>query len=210
MSISIEVSGKTVEEALQEAIQKLGVRKDNVEVEVLNEAASGLFKILSNKPARIKVTVRRDPVKLVREFLQELLRLSGVDGEVVVEKEEEGCIHVTVNGPRMGMLIGKRGNTLSALQYLCNVALRRNFSAEKKQVLLDVGNYRIRREESLGRLAENMADKAKRTNREVSLEPMSPQERRIIHLALKDHELVDTYSKGEEPFRKVVIVPRSR
>jgi len=207
---SIEVSGKTVEEAVQEGIQKLGVRKDNVEVEVLSEAASGLFKILANKPARIKITVMRDPVKLVQEFLLGLLRLIGMEGEVTIVKEEEGCIHVTVNGPRMGMLIGKRGNTLNALQYLCNVALRRNFSEEKKQVLLDVGNYRKRREESLEKLASNMADKAKRTNREVSLEPMSPQERRIIHLALKDHELVDTYSKGEEPFRKVVIIPRPR
>lgn len=207
---SIEVSGKTVEEAVQEGIQKLGVRKDNVEVEVLNEAASGLFKILANKPARIKIAVRREPAALVQEFLLGLLRLIGMDGEVTIVKEEEGAVHVTVNGPRMGMLIGKRGNTLNALQYLCNVALRRNFSEEKKQVLLDVGNYRKRREESLEKLAANMADKAKRTNREVSLEPMSPQERRIIHLALKDHELVDTYSKGEEPFRKVVIMPRPR
>ena len=207
---SIEVSGKTVEEAVQEGIQKLGVRKDNVEVEVLNEAASGLFKILANKPARIKIAVRHEPAALVQEFLLGLLRLIGMDGEVTIVKEEEGAVHVTVNGPRMGMLIGKRGNTLNALQYLCNVALRRNFSEEKKQVLLDVGNYRKRREESLEKLAANMADKAKRTNREVSLEPMSPQERRIIHLALKDHELVDTYSKGEEPFRKVVIMPRPR
>jgi len=207
---SIEASGKTVEEALQEGIQKLGVRKDNVAVEVLSEGSTGLFKILANKPARIKITVMRDPVSLVREFLQGLLRLSSVDGEVVIVKEEEGCIHVAINGSRLGMLIGKRGNTLNALQYLCNVALRRNFIAERKQVLLDVGNYRTRREESLEKLAANMADKAKRTNREVSLEPMPPQERRIIHLALKDHEQVDTYSKGEEPFRKVVIIPRPR
>lgn len=205
---SIEVSGKTVDEALQEGILKLGVRKDNVDVEVLSEATSGLFKILANKPARIKVTVRREPRMVVQEFLQELLRLSGVDGEVAIVKEEEGCIHVTVNGPRLGMLIGKRGNTLSALQYLCNVALRRSFSAEKIQVLLDVGDYRTRREESLRRLAGNMADKAKRTNREVILEPMPPQERRIIHLAIKDHDQVESYSKGEEPFRKVVIAPR--
>ena len=205
---SIEVCGKTVEEALQEGIQKLGVRKDNVTVEILSEASAGLFKILSNKPARVKVTVKREPADFVRDFLQNLLRQIGVEGEATVVNEENDCICLEVKGSRTGMLIGKRGNTLNALQYLCNVVLSRNFSKEKKRVLLDVESYRARREKSLVKLAENMATKAWRLNREIALEPMSPQERRIIHLALKDNRHVETYSRGEEPFRKVIIIPR--
>lgn len=205
---SIEVSSKSVEEALQEGIMQLGVRKDNVQVEVLNEASSGLFKLLANKPARVKLTVIHEPVELIQNFLQEILRLIDLEGEVRVVKEEEENIHVEINGKRMGVLIGKRGNTLNALQYLCNVVLSRNFNEHKRRILLDVENYRQRRESNLQQLAENMAGKATRTNREVSLEPMTPQERRIIHLALKNNTDVTTYSKGEEPFRKVVIAPR--
>ena len=205
---SIEVSSKSVEEALQEGIMQLGVRKDNVQVEILNEASSGLFKLLANKPARVKLTVIHEPVELIQNFLQEILRLIDLEGEVRIVKEEEENIHVEINGKRMGVLIGKRGNTLNALQYLCNVVLSRNFNEHKRRILLDVENYRQRRESNLQQLAENMAGKATRTNREVSLEPMTPQERRIIHLALKNNTDVTTYSKGEEPFRKVVIAPR--
>ncbi|MEW5919529.1 MAG: RNA-binding cell elongation regulator Jag/EloR [Bacillota bacterium] len=205
---SIEISAKSVEEALQEGILQLGVRKDNVKVDVLSEASTGLFKILSNKPARVKLTVIQEPVELIKNFLQEILRLIGLEGQVKVVKEEEDSLHVEIRGNRMGVLIGKRGNTLNALQYLCNVVLSRNFYEQKRRVLLDVENYRVRREKSLEQLAENMAGKARRTNREVSLEPMTSQERRIIHLALKNNKDVETYSKGEEPFRKVIITPR--
>ncbi len=205
---SIEVSSKSVEEALQEGIMQLGVRKDNVQVEILNEASSGLFKLLANKPARVKLTVIHEPVELIKKYLQEILRLIGLEGEIRVVKEEGENIHVEICGKRMGILIGKRGNTLNALQYLCNVVMSRNFNEDKRRVLLDVENYRQRRENNLQQLAENMAGKAMRTNREVFLEPMTPQERRIIHLYLKNNTNVTTYSKGEEPFRKVVITPR--
>ncbi len=205
---SIEISSKSVDEALQEGILQLGVRKDNVKVEVLNEASSGLFKILSNKPAKVKLTVIYEPAELIVNYLQEILRLMGLEGEVNVVKEEEDSIHVEINGKRMGVLIGKRGNTLNALQYLCNVVLSRNFKEQRRRVLLDVENYRERREKNLQQLADNMAAKATRISREVPLEPMNPQERRIIHLALKNSTEVTTYSKGEEPFRKVVIAPR--
>lgn len=204
----IEVSGKSVEEALQEGILQLGVRKDNVEVEVLNEGSSGLFKILSNKPAKIKLTVIKEPGELVKGFLKEILDLMNLEGEVSIVKEDDDSVQVEISGKSMGVLIGKRGNTLNALQYLTNVVLSRNFIEQKRRVLLDVENYRLRREKSLEQLAENMAGKVKRTNREVSLEPMTPQERRIIHIALKNNKDVSTYSKGDEPFRKVIIAPR--
>lgn len=205
---SIEISNKSVEEALQEGILQLGVRKDNVKVEVINEASSGLFKILANKPARVKLTVIFEPVELVNNFLQEILRLMGLEGEVSIVKEEEDSINVEISGKHLGVLIGKRGNTLNALQYLCNVVLSRNFTEQRRRVLLDVENYRERREKNLQQLAANMAVKAVRINRELPLEPMTPQERRIIHLALKNSRDVTTYSKGEEPFRKVIIAPR--
>ena len=204
---SIEVTSKSVDEALQEGILQLGVRKDNVKVEVINEASTGLFKLLSNKPAKVKLTVIHEPVELIHNYLQEILRLIDLEGEVNIVKEEEDNIHVEISGKRMGVIIGKRGNTLNALQYLCNVVLSRNFNEHKRRVLLDVENYRERREASLKQLAENMAGKVTRTKREVALEPMTPQERRIIHLTLKNSSDVNTSSKGEEPFRKVIIAP---
>lgn len=204
---SIEITAKSVEEALQEGIGQLGVRKNNVKVEVLSEASAGLFKIISQKPARVRLTVLKEPAVLLKSFLEEILQLMGLEGEVAV-KEAEGLLYAEIYGRNLGVLIGKRGNTLNALQYLCNVILSRNFYDQKRRVLLDVEHYRVRREKSLEQLAANMASKARRTNKEVVLEPMSPQERRIIHLALKNNKDVDTYSKGEEPYRKVVIVPR--
>lgn len=205
---TIEVSGKSVEEALQEGITELGVRKDNVKVEVLSEASAGLFKILANKPAKVKLTVIKEPLDMVQSFLEEILRIMDLEGNVEIVKEDEDNIQIEISGKNMGVLIGKRGNTLNSLQYLCNVVLSRNFSDQKRRVLLDIENYRLRREQSLEQLAENMASKVKRTNREVSLEPMTPQERRIIHLTLKNNKGVATYSRGDEPFRKVIIAPR--
>lgn len=204
---SIEISAKSVEEALQEGILQLGVRKNNVRMEVLSEASTGLFKILSNKPAKVKLTVIQEPAELMDDFLHEMLRLMRLEGKIVIRETEES-MHVEIHGSRMGVLIGKRGNTLNALQYLCNVVLSRNFHEQKRRVVLDVENYRARREKSLEQLAENMAVRVRRTNREVAMEPMTPQERRIIHLTLKNNKDVETYSKGEEPFRKVVIAPR--
>ena len=204
---SIEVSAKSVEEALQEGILQLGVRKDNVKIDIISEASTGLFKILAGKPARVKLTIISEPVDLIENFLQEILYFIGVEGQINISDDGDS-INVSINGKHMGILIGKRGNTLNALQYLCNVVMSRNFSRQKRRILLDVENYRVRREKSLEQLAENMAVKACRTHREISLEPMTPQERRIIHLALKNNRDVATYSKGEEPFRKVVIAPR--
>jgi len=130
-----------------------------------------------------------------------------MEGKVTLS-EDEGRFYININGPDNGVLIGRRGRTLNEIQYLLNTILRRQFPGEQKRVIVDVGSYRQRREQTLSRLAEKSADKVFATRREISLEPMNPQERRIIHIALKENTKVYTYSKGDEPYRKVIIAPK--
>jgi spoIIIJ-associated protein len=206
--ISLEISAKTVEEALDEGIKKLGVKKENIQVEILNEPSQGLLKFLGSKPAKLRLTVIKEPEEFIKEFLQKLLHIIRLEGDVSVEKNEEDDLFLKINGKDLGLLIGKRGNTLNALQYLSNVVFHRQFACNKGRILLDVENYRLKRKKTLEQLAKNLALKALRTKKEVTLEPMTPQERRIIHLALKNNRDVITSSHGEEPYRKVVISPR--
>jgi spoIIIJ-associated protein len=206
--ISLEISAKTVEEALDEGIKKLGVKKENVNLEILNEPSQGLLKFLGSKPAKIRLTVKKEPEEYIKDFLENILRIIGLQGDVLLEANEDDTLSITINGKDLGLLIGKRGNTLNALQYLANVIFHRQFANNKKRILLDVENYRMKRKKTLEELAKNLALKALRTKKEVILEPMTPQERRIIHLALKNNRDVITSSHGEEPYRKVVISPR--
>jgi len=209
--ISLEISAKTVEEALKEGIKKLGVKKENLNVEVIHEPAQGLLKFLASKskPAKVRLTVKKEPEEYMRDFIRGILELMGLQGEVVLEDEgADGSLFITIKGKDLGLLIGKRGNTLNALQYLANVVFHRQFLFTKKRIMLDIENYRQKRKKTLEQLARNLAMKALRTKKEVSLEPMTPQERRIIHLALKNNRDVVTFSHGEEPHRKVIISPR--
>lgn len=207
--ISLEISAKTVEEALKEGIKKLGVKKENLIVEVIHEPAQGLLKFLASKPAKVRLTVKKEPEEYMRDFIQGILELMGLQGEVVLEDDGAGnSLFITIKGKDLGLLIGKRGNTLNALQYLANVVFHRQFIFTKKRILLDIENYRQKRKKTLEQLARNLAMKALRTKKEISLEPMTPQERRIIHLALKNNRDVVTFSHGEEPHRKVIISPR--
>lgn len=207
--ISLEISAKTIEEALNEGIKKLGVKKENINVEVINEPTQGLLKFLASKPAKIRLTVKKEPEEYIKDFMQDMLHFLGLQGEVFLENsDDDDSLLVTIKGKDLGLLIGKRGNTLNALQYLSNVIFHRQFLFYKKRILLDVENYRQKRKKTLEQLAKNLAVKALRTKKEVSLEPMTPQERRIIHLALKNNRDVVTFSHGEEPYRKVIISPR--
>ncbi|NMB40315.1 MAG: protein jag [Firmicutes bacterium] len=206
--ISLEVSAKTVEEALDEGIKQLGVKKENVDVEIIDEPRQGLLRFFSSKPAKVRVTVKKHPEKYIQEFLQNIVEKIGLEGEITLENNEDGVFLLKIKGKDMGLLIGKRGNTLNALQYLSNIVFHRQFANSKERVLVDVENYRHRRKKTLEQLAKNLASKALRTNREVTLEPMAPHERRIIHLALKNNSDVVTSSYGEEPYRKIVIAPR--
>lgn len=205
---SVEVSAKTVDEALSEGIKMLGVKKNNVKVEILSEPAQGFLKLLGSRTAKVRVSILKQPSEYIRDFISDLLHIIGLKGEVIISKEDDDNICLDIKGEKLGLLIGKHGNTLNDLQYLANVLLHRQFDTIKRRVIIDIENYRHKRKRTLEQLAHNLALKALKIKKEINLEPMSPNERRIIHLALKSHKEVVTYSKGEEPYRKVIISPK--
>lgn len=176
-------------------------------MEVLIESSHGLFGIIGSKQARVRVTEKSNPEQYLGNFLQNVIAHMGIDGQVETVVTDE-ALRFNINGQRMGMLIGKRGQTLNALQYLLNVAYHKKFPGESQRVILDVEDYREKREQTLQNLAINLAKKAVHYKKEVVLEPMNPQERRIIHTTLQDNTSVSTYSQGEDPYRKVVIAPK--
>ncbi len=201
----IEVTGKTVEDALTNALVKLETTSDKIGHEVIDKGSTGILGIFNSKPARIlvwKIATMEDNVK---DFLNDVFH--AMELEVTIEmsiNEEDASIDINLVGNDMGVLIGKRGQTLDSLQYL--VSLVANKESEKYyRVKLDTENYRERRKSTLESLAKNIAYKVKRTRKPVSLEPMNPYERRIIHSALQNDKYVSTRSEGEEPFRHVVI-----
>jgi spoIIIJ-associated protein len=163
--------------------------------------------LIGNKSARVSVALKYEPDEYLENYLQELITHMKIDGRVTV-KEDEDKLEAAVFGDDVGVLIGRRGKTLSDMQYLLNVVMRRQFATLNKMVVLDVENYRARREKTLTQLAQSVARKVSRDGYEQALEPMNPQERRIIHLALQEFPDVITYSSGEEPYRKVIVAPR--
>ncbi|MBE5886309.1 MAG: protein jag [Lachnospiraceae bacterium] len=203
----MEFSAKTVQDAITNACQHFTVTSDNLEYEVVEEGSSG-FLGFNAKPAIIKARVLVKEVSVedkAKEFLKDVL--GAMDIEAVVEatySEEEKTLEVVLNGEDMGVLIGKRGQTLDSLQYLVSLVVNKG-TAEYIRVKVDTENYRERRKLTLENLAKNIAFKVKRTKRSVTLEPMNPYERRIIHSALQNDRYVTTHSEGEEPFRKVVV-----
>jgi spoIIIJ-associated protein len=200
-----ETTGKTVEEAVMNAVRELNVPMNEVKVTVLEEPNKGLFGIIGSKMARVKVTWEENKVKKATAFLENVFRTMGIDAKIDVIEEGEN-IRLDIKGKRLGLLIGKRGQTLDSLQYLTNLIANKN-SEERQRFILDAENYRQRREETLRNLALRLADKVIRSGRKLSLEPMNAHERRIIHNVLQDVKEVVTHSEGEEPFRKIVITP---
>ncbi len=203
----IEVSAKTVSEAITEACRKLGVTSDRLEYEVIEEGSNGFLGI-GSKPALIKAAAKIEQLSVedsAKIFLNNVF--SAMNMTVVVDvkyDEKENAVDVELSGDEMGILIGKRGQTLDSLQYLVSLVVNKD-SEDYIRVKVDTENYRQRRKETLENLAKNIAYKVKRTRRSVSLEPMNPYERRIIHSALQNDKYVSTHSEGEEPFRKVVV-----
>ena len=203
---SVEKTAKTMEEALASALEELGVSEDRVTVEILEEPSKGLFGFIGGKPARILVNVRPlDALTVGKQFLSDLFQAMHISVELEIDApEEEGPVTINLRGEDLGILIGKHGQTLDALQYLTNLAANRD-AEEKMKFVIDVEEYRRRRAETLTRLAQRLASKVKRMGEPVVLEPMTPHERKIIHMALQDDRRISTYSEGEEPNRKVVI-----
>ena len=189
----IEISAKTVEDALTEASVKLGTTSDKIEYEVIEKGNSGFLGIGSKK-AVIRAFVKTSPEELVKEFLDSVFKAMDMEVELDIKvDEDEKMIDVELKGDDMGILIGKRGQTLDSLQYLTNLALNKH-SDNYFKVKVDTEDYRNRRKETLENLAHNIAYKVKRTKRSVELEPMNPFERRVIHSALQNDKYVTTHS----------------
>ena len=199
----IEVSARTVDDAITEALVKLCATSDQIEYEVIEKGSTGFLGI-ARKDAVIKVRKKFTVEDCVRDFLDKVFHAMGMEVEVLVTVEDEKTVSVELKGNDMGVLNGKRGQTLDSLQYLANLAVNKH-SENFVKVKLDTEDYRKRRRETLENLARNIAYKVKRTKRPVSLEPMNPFERRVIHSALQNDRYVTTHSEGEEPYRHVVV-----
>lgn len=244
---SIEVTGKTEEEAISSALRKLNIQREDITVEVLERAKSGFLRI-GSAPAKIKVTfevpdeevaepvveksttepaqratsvrpnfeekpvektadapVNQEPVEdRTRKFLEGLLERMDVTADITIHSREDGGVAAELSGKGMGAVIGRRGETLDAIQHLANYCVNHG-SENRVHISIDAENYRAKREESLVRLAEKMAEKALKYHRSMALEPMNSYERHVIHTALQDYEGVTTCSTGTEPNRRVVI-----
>lgn len=200
----IEISAKTVDAAITEALIKLGTTSDKIEYEVLEKGSAGFLGI-ARKDAVIKVCKKYSIEDNIKEFLGKIFDAMNLKVDILIEKEDEdSTVSVELKGDEMGVLIGKRGQTLDSLQYLTNLAVNKQSESYVK-VKIDTEDYRKRRRETLENLAKNIAYKVKRTKRPVSLEPMNPFERRVIHSALQNDKFVATHSEGEEPYRHVVV-----
>ncbi len=199
-----EFKAKTVEEALTNASMELGVASTELDYEVVEKGSSGFLGI-GAKPAIIKAKKKDSFLDEIQTYLDNLFKAMEVESKVTIDYDkDEGVMNIDVAGPDMGILIGKRGQTLDALQYLISLFVNKK-SESYIRVKLDTENYRQRRKDTLENLARNIAFKVKRTRRSFTLEPMNPYERRIIHSSLQNDKYVATRSEGEEPYRKVVV-----
>ena len=229
----IEFTGKTVDDAITEACQKFTITSDRLEYEVVEKGTAGIFgfaakpavikarvfdpnapkeekkapveEVTENKTEKAEESVQAAPAADPKEFLGKIFDAMNMKVDISVEMNENE-MDINLSGDDMGVLIGKRGQTLDSLQYLTSIVVNKG-QKEYIRVKVDTENYRSRRKETLENLAKNLAYKAKRTKNPVSLEPMNPYERRIIHSALQNDKYVTTHSEGEEPFRKVIITP---
>lgn len=245
--MSVEKTGKTIDDAITDALIEIGATTDEVDIEILERGSKG-FLGLGAKEARVRVTLKelsstqdkqqpaieedvlveikenvkedlKEEVKEVTEadrkvdvaidtaqsFLDSVLKEMGIEASFEAHVEKDRA-YLNISGEKMGMVIGKRGDTLDALQYLTNIVVNKGHNDYVK-VMLDTENYRSRREDTLRKVAYKFAKKATQTKRPVILEPMNPYDRRIIHSALQDSHQVKTHSEGKEPFRRVVITP---
>jgi len=204
---TIERSAKTVELAIEEALKALGASKEEVEISVIDEGSKGGIFGIGSRPAVVKVSRREEPAVLVKNFLREVTLSMGLRVEIEV-KVKEKRMYVDFVGENLGILIGKRGQTLDSLQYLTNLVINGK-GIRDINVILDTGSYRKRRRDTLETLARSVARKIKdRHSKKIALEPMSRFERHIIHTALQNDRFVNTTSEGDEPNRYVVVTEK--
>ena len=205
MGRGIEVNGKDIEEAKKLALSQLDLPQERVIFEVLEEPSKGFFGLIGARVAKIRATEKElTPLEKGQEFLKKIFKSMHKDIQIECIEED---INYKFNliGDDLGVLIGKHGQTLDSLQYLTNMAANKNVTGARVRIVLDVENYRKRREETLCQLAERLANKARKYRTKVVLEPMNRHERKIIHMALQDYADIITYSDGVEPHRKIVV-----
>ncbi|HPZ85867.1 MAG TPA: RNA-binding cell elongation regulator Jag/EloR [Bacillota bacterium] len=203
---TIETTGRTVEEALENALRELGVSQHDVIVEVIEEPSRGFLGIIGGRDARIRVTLKKTKAEIAYEFLTGLLQRMNIRG--VVHTRAQGDTHLLiVDGEDLGILIGRHGQTLKHLEFLTNIVSSKGVG-NISRIFVDVAGYRKRKEKMLEDLARSAARKVERTGRSTTLRPMDARDRRIIHLTLQKNGKVTTHSEGDEPFRRVVISPR--
>ncbi len=204
---SMEFSGKNIDDALANALKELKVTRDKITYDVVEEGSKGLLGLIGTKPAIIKVEIKkveRNFQEDAKNFLEGIFQRMDIAADIETNLDNE-VLNVEISGPKMGLVIGYRGETLDSLQYLTSLVINRRREGEYIRVLLDTEGYRQKRIETLERLGEKTAYKVKKYGRTMKLEPMNPYERRIIHSKLQEIEGVVTRSIGDEPFRRVVI-----
>ncbi|CAM4377773.1 spoIIIJ-associated protein [Paenibacillus endophyticus] len=203
----IIASGKTVEDAVRNGLTQLQVTEDRVKQVVLEQPTKGFFGLFGAKEAKVELELIPDPMLEAEQFLREVAGTMGLQVNIDRKQTREGT-HLSVTGSGdLGMLIGRRGQTLDALQYLVNIVANR-YSDSHLRIVLDAEDFRERRRKTLADLSDRLAGRVIRTRKEVVLEPMSPHERKVIHSQLQNHPKVKTFSKGDEPNRRVVIALR--
>ncbi len=225
---SVETEGKTIEEAIRRACEELNAAREDLDIEILANGSSGFLGLVGAKKAQIRATRKKDlaPIapevslpaaspstgaalgEIAKKTLQDLLRLLGAEAEVELREEPERIL-LSIKSDGSGLLIGRKGETLDALEYLVTKMVHKG-AEDKKRIVIDTENYRSRREESLVHLAHRLADKAKRLGRPVTISPMNAHDRRIIHLALQEDKSLHTRSTGTGLFRRVVISPEKK
>jgi spoIIIJ-associated protein len=220
-----EFEGKTTEEAIETASRKLNLPVEELKIDIIEPGSGGIFGLVGGKKAKIKITVKKETeageevgkaageeadeeagLAIAKEALENILALIPVETTVVAE-QIDGNIALNIEGDKSGLLIGRKGQTLDALQFIVNKIVNKTLE-RKTKVVIDSENYRQRRKESLTDLALRMGDKAKRIKKPVTTNPLNPHDRRIVHLALQEDEKLDTRSRGEGLLKKVVIIPK--
>lgn len=202
----IVVTGKTIDIAVKSGLEQLRTTENRVKVHVLEQPVKGLFGFIGARDAKVELELLPDAMEEAVSFLQDVLRTMQLDVRIEQKADKDG-FELHMYGAELGMLIGRRGQTLDALQYLVNIVANR-YSDQHLRVVLDAEQFRERRKKTLQELADRLAERVVRTKKEVVLEPMPPQERKVIHARLQQHPKVRTFSRGDEPNRRVVIVLR--
>ncbi|MDE0424681.1 MAG: protein jag [Candidatus Poribacteria bacterium] len=198
----IQAESDTVEEAIEQALNELEATREQVTIDIISEPTKGILNF-GAKPAKVRVTMKQDVSSAPDTILRELLSRMGIGAEVESDFVD-GSTHLNIHTDSPALLIGKHGQTLDAIERLLNCIVNKA-SLVKRRVFVDTEGYRERREERLVEMAHQMAEQVKYTNREVVLAPMSARDRRIIHVALREDDIVSTYSQGEGDMRRVVI-----